>query len=400
MRFWKKLFSKKQFSFGKKVKEEAVKESEEGTESVVLRRDDVNLREQGQRMRYVEGCLEQIKDAEISIGQLTREYSMVTSYLTDMEEIEALPPAERKELCEVADSITEYEKEKNLYEGAAHRMTEADFKRVERMEEEAEEGIRKLAEAEDYQEKIHQDMRRLSGEKHAYQYRKHELKHTMTNMRGMMIVVCFAFVTCMVILLLMEKMLQMETNTGYMLACAAAALAIFTVYMKYTDAAKEKKKVEKAINRLIMLNNRVTIRYINNTNLLDYLRVKYGVKSAEELRSMWEAYQTELKERAKFKELHAELDFQRKELLRILRRYQIKNPEIWLHQTEAISNAKEMVEIRHGLILRRQKLRKQMEYNEKLAESAQTEVRSLVEEYPVYAKEIMEMVSRYEAGVD
>ena len=293
-----------------------------------------------------------------------------------------------------------YEKEKNLYEGAKHRMTEADFRRVERMQEEVTEGISKLTEAEQYQEKIHQDMRRLAGEKHAYQYRKHDLKNMMVNMRGMLIVVCFAFITCMIILLLLERLLEMEVGIGYMLTCVAAAFAAFMIYMKYTDASKEKKKVEKAINRLILLHNRVKIRYVNNTNLLDYLYVKYQVKSAEELLNMWEAYQKELEEREKFRELHAELDVQRKELLRILRRYQIKDPEIWLHQAEAISNPKEMVEIRHGLILRRQKLRKQMEYNERLAESAQTEIRSLVEEFPAYAPEIMEMVSRYERLAD
>ena len=392
MAFWKKWFS-----FGKKKQEEYIEEAaEESAESVVLRRDSMDLREQGQRMRYVESCLEQMKDAEDSIGQLTREYGMVTSYLTDMEEIEALPTAEKEELSKIAESITAYEKEKNLYEGKKERMPEADFRRIERMEEEAEEGIRKLTDAEQYQEKIHQDMRRLAGEKHAYQYRKHDLQNVMVNMRGMMIIISFAFVTCMIILLLLEKLLRMEVGIGYLLSCGVTAFAVFLIYMKYTDASREKKKVERAINRLILLHNKVKIRYVNNTNLLDYLYVKYQVKSAEELLRMWEAYQKEQEERRKFRELYAELDFQRKELLRILRRYQIKDPEIWLHQTEAICNPKEMVEIRHELILRRQKLRKQMEYNERLAESAQTEIRALVEEFPVYASEIMEMVSRYE----
>ena len=54
------------------------------------------------------------------------------------------------------------------------------------------------------------------------------------------------------------------------------------------------------------------------------------------------------------------------------------------------------MEIRHGLIVRRQKLRKQMEYNEQLAESAQMEIRALVEEFPIYREEILEMVEVYE----
>lgn len=392
MGFWKKLFGKK------KRQEEYIEEIEESAESGVLQRDQVDLKDQSQRQRYVRSCLEQLADAESEMETLRREYAAVTSYLTDMEEIEALPPGEKKELSGIADRITAYEKEKNLHEEGGTRMPEAQFRQLERMEGEIAEGIRKLTEAEEYQEKIRQDMRRLSAEKHAYQYRRHELGNTMVNMRGMMIIVSFAFVTCMAILLLMQALLEMDIGIGYILTAAATAFAVFLIYMKYTESAKEKRRVERAINRLILLQNRVKIRYVNNTNLLDYYYMKYGTGSAEELNGLWEAYQTEKEERQKVQELHAELDFHRKELLRILRRFRIKDPEIWLRQTQAITNPKEMVEIRHGLILRRQKLRKQMEYNERLAESAQGEIKSLVEEFPAFAPEIMELVSQYENG--
>ena len=91
-----------------------------------------------------------------------------------------------------------------------------------------------------------------------------------------------------------------------------------------------------------------------------------------------------------------ELDALRRELLTILRRYQIRDPEMWLDQVSAIANEKEMVELRHQLILRRQKLRKQMEYNEKLGENAKGEIKSLVEEFTAFAPEIMEQISDFE----
>ncbi len=390
MGFFKKLFSRWK-------KEKYTEEPEENQDGGLLRRDSVDLLDQGQRMRYVRSCLEQMKDAQAEIGALTKEYGVVTAYLTDMEEIEALPDTERGELSQVADKITAYEKEKSLYENTADRMPDADFKRIERMEEEVSSGIGKLAEAEDYQEKIRQDMRRLAGEKHAYQYRRHDLKNTMANMRGMIIITGFAFVTCMVILLLLQVLLELDISVGYLLTAAVTVLAIFLIYMRYTDAAKEKRQVERAINRQILLQNRVKIRYVNNTNLLDYLYVKYNVASAEELSDLWDIYQKEKEEREKRKELHMELEFQREELLRILRRFQIRYPEIWLRQTQALTSHSEMVEIRHNLILRRQKLRAQMEYNEKLGGNAQMEIKSLAEEFPSYAPEIMEMVSQYEA---
>ena len=74
----------------------------------------------------------------------------------------------------------------------------------------------------------------------------------------------------------------------------------------------------------------------------------------------------------------------------------MQDPDIWLHQTQALLAHGEMVEIRHGLIVRRQKLRKQMEYNENLAESAKAEIKSLAEEFPIYRDEIFAMVEQYE----
>ena len=69
---------------------------------------------------------------------------------------------------------------------------------------------------------------------------------------------------------------------------------------------------------------------------------------------------------------------------------------IWLHQTGAILDPKEMVEVRHAMILRRQQLRKQMEFNTDNAEKAQEQIKKLVTEYPKYAAQILKMVSAYE----
>ena len=90
-------------------------------------------------------------------------------------------------------------------------------------------------------------------------------------------------------------------------------------------------------------------------------------------------------------------DLCQQDLLRVLRRYQINDPAIWLHQTAAILDKKEMVEIRHNLIIRRQSLRRRMDYNkEVIAGKAQAEIKDLVENYPKYGKEILDIVGEYE----
>ena len=65
-------------------------------ESIVYDRGDVNFRDQEQRYEYIKSCLEQMEEAEREVQLLTGEYSVVTSYLTDIEEIEALPEEERR----------------------------------------------------------------------------------------------------------------------------------------------------------------------------------------------------------------------------------------------------------------------------------------------------------------
>ena len=56
-----------------------------------------------------------------------------------------------------------------------------------------------------------------------------------------------------------------------------------------------------------------------------------------------------------------------------------------------------MVEIRHNLIIRRQSLRRRMDYNkEVVAGTSQRDIKALVERYPKYAKEIMKTVEEYE----
>lgn len=150
------------------------------------------------------------------------------------------------------------------------------------------------------------------------------------------------------------------------------------------------------MNKIILLQNKVKIRYINNTNLLDYLYVKYEVPSAEALEKMWKQYLAEKDERVKMEQVMSDLEFHQNELVKLLKRYRLFDPIIWIHQADAILDSKEMVEVRHNLIVRRQRLRKQMEYNKELAVNAQEEIKQIVNEYTKYAAEVMEIVEKYE----
>lgn len=350
-----------------------------------------------QRDDYVRNCLERIADATKELENLTYEYDMVTSYLKDMEEIEALPEEESEQLKECARRVADLQDSKADFMERPRKINDEQYQHMERIAGEVQEGYEKLTEAEEYQSLIKQDLSRLDGERHAYQYRKNEVMSTIADTRGMAVICVVALGLCVVLLLLLQFFLDLDTQAGYLITAIAAAVAITVIYIKHLDARQELRRVENGINKIILLQNKVKIRYVNNTNLLEYLQLKYGVSSSQELMNMWENYQNEKKERENLRKAERDLDYNEQELLKILKCYQIKDPAIWLHQTEAILDRKEMVEIRHNLIIRRQSLRRRMDYNkEVVAGVSQKEIRELVEKHPEYAKEIMSSVEEYE----
>lgn len=371
----------------------------ESQEEYFVSRSRVNMDEASDRMQYIKSLLEQMADAQVQLDSSRKEYKTVELYLKDMEEIDYIPPDEKEQLLVYAKEIYNLEKDKIKYEEKPERLSDADFARMERLEDDTDEGVKRLREAEEYQQAIRNDMVRLENEKQACLFRRQEASESMENLRGMAFICTIAVFVCMAMLLVLQFVLEMNAQIGYILTAAAAAIALAVIYVKYHEAEGEKKHASQSLNKVILLQNRVKIRYVNNTNLLDYLYMKFGISSAKELSSLWERYLSEKDERVRIQETMKELTFSQEQLVRILRKHRLHDPIIWLHQVEALLEPKEMVEVRHALIARRQKLRKQIEFNTANGENAQKEIREIVADYPKYAGEILKMVSEYEDRV-
>ena len=96
--------------FGKKDAPNLQEEKEWG--ETVYEREGTNFHDRQERIRYIESCLEQIGEAQMELNLLQGEYQLVTSYLTDIEEIEALPKEESAQLKDVANKLSTLEKER------------------------------------------------------------------------------------------------------------------------------------------------------------------------------------------------------------------------------------------------------------------------------------------------
>ena len=92
---------KKILNWKRKREEEPIYEIEDWNE-IVYDRDEETIKDTNQRQEYVRGCMDQIAEASRELESLQFEYNMVTSYLKDMEEIDALPREEKAILRECA----------------------------------------------------------------------------------------------------------------------------------------------------------------------------------------------------------------------------------------------------------------------------------------------------------
>lgn len=384
--------------FGKSRESEFQKQAElENWNDIVYTRKDLDMDDPVQRREYINSCLLQMEEASKELDALEVEYNDVTNHLRDMEEIKALPPEQRLEINECASKIIESKEQQEKFNKRTNRMTDEEFEIMERLHPEAKDGIKKLSEAEAYQKKIKNDLKRLDGEHQAYLFREEELISTIDNSKKLTIAIAVVLVIVIAVLLVLQYGLSLNVVYGYMIAILLSAVSITIIHVNSTSAQVEIKSVRKSISRLIMLQNSVKIRYVNNTNLIDYLCIKYRVMNSKELKSMYERYIKECEEREALEFAQKNLDANEKDLIFMLRHYRVKDPDIWIHQVEALVDHNEEVEIRHSLNVRRQSLRKRMAYNKNIvAGNAKMEIEDMARQYPKYTDEILDMVSKYE----
>ena len=385
VKFWQKLFRKKRQRY-----------QEEDWEQLVYTREGVDFELAEDRNSYVDECLEQMVVAARELELLGGEYSLVTAYLTDTEEVEALPQDEQDALMVSAKRLRVVEQERKDYMEKEDRMPDSVYYSMKDKEEELEEGIHKLKEAEDYGAVIKQDLQRLSRERHAYAYRRDELLGMRENLKGMFAIFAGALLVCVIILAVLQFGFNLETAVGYFVAVVTAAIAFTVIWLKFTDAGKELLRVEKATNKLILLQNKVKIKYVNNTNLLNYLYLKYQVENCKTLEKQYEKYLQEKEERKQYEEAEAKRAYYIRNLTEQLSRFRVRYPERFTTNVDALLSRKELVEMRHDLIIRRQTLRKQINYNSDIIKTVKAEIKDIALSYPDYEQEIIAKLNQFE----
>ena len=117
--------------------------------------------------------------------------------------------------------------------------------------------------------------------------------------------------------------------------------------------------------------------------------------AVKQLESMWKEYLRIRAEEEANRQNERQQEVYRSVIIGELHRVGVNDTGIWVRQPQALIDKSEMVEVRHSLNVRRQKLREHIDYNTKQKEKNEAAIIQFVREHPEYAEEAKILMERY-----
>lgn len=379
------------FDFWKRKKNETVEESSTEQDQI-----DFALLSAEERHKYVASQCEIIKECSDFIMESKREYKIVGAYFSDIQMIETMPKEDKAQLEDLAKKIAEVSVDRRMYMAEESRISMTRYRQMSRDEETIVESLKKLQNDEAYLQVVKRDMNVLEGEKMSLRITAREMVERQQMIRKITMVSLFAFALIFLGMTFVGFYAKDNDVTAFfvILLLAAAFLAIDVAI--YTNTIRETRITGKKLNKAITLLNKVKIKLFNTTNVIEYQYAKYDVKSSYELAEQYQLYLEAKKIKESYRTATIELTDLENQLMTALHKLPLHDPKIWLGQVKALYDTREMVEIRHGYSVRRQKLREQIEEAQKKIQTAQGILKDLVDEYPSISSDIMAVREQYQ----
>ncbi|CCX86553.1 putative uncharacterized protein [Clostridium sp. CAG:590] len=342
---------------------------------------------------------DQIVEASYQMEDLRAEYDMVTSYFEDIQMIEELPQNVRKQVTDIAKKIAFLERETSQFVHMDDRISDENFRMIQGMEKDLTTIFGQLKELEDMDMVIRRDMTNLEGEKNAQEYIQESIEQRQHSLKNFIII--FGTISVLVVLTLVVIGIMTKNNLVIpvlLILLIIAGMAAFSVII-YRRLSYEFKMAEKRENRAISLMNKVKIKYVNNTSTLEYLYAKYHVNSLRELEYLHDQYLIMVDEVRKYQQTTGDLREHTDALSKLLYAHGIKDPDIWTKQSLALIDPREMVEVKHSLNVRRQKLREQLAYNEQLRLDGLKDIREMLKTNPELREKVRREMEVYHINI-
>lgn len=346
-------------------------------------------------IRFVLNNCEAIAENERQIAEAKKEYEKVTSYLTDIQRIDMAREDEYREIKDICKSILTLTQERSKYKNRNLTISDAQMRKFEPFEDELVDEIKKMYNAQAYQDAIEGDIKNLKKEKDSLYSQRKEIIAKQNALKGMTKVLAVLIISLIVLLIVIYYATKTDMTLPYLGVVALAGVSAAMLVFESSKNRRDIILVERKINKAITLLNKVKIKYINNINVLDYNCNKFGVKNAKDFEEKWNEYCKMREYEKKFRENTEMLNANNENLVIMLKELGVKDADIWISRCEAIVDSREMVEIRHELNQRRQMLRERIENNEKLKEGIISQLDEMINAHPEIKGELLGIIKEY-----
>lgn len=344
-----------------------------------------------EQKRYIHDCCESVKDCDKQISIAKAEYAQVTEYLTDIQKIDRIAGEDRESLLELCKRIQRLLQERNQYKNRTFTITERQMRRFDRYQDDLIDEIKKMYQNEMYQKAIDSDIRHLEAEKAYIRENQRAIIERQDFLKKLARGISVLIGSLVILFIILYFNLDSNMTYPYIGTLALAAVAAAVIFTESNKNRYEIAVSDKKYNKAVELLNRTKIKYVNNISVLDYNREKFGVKNAADFENLWGEYCKTKEYERRFRDNTEQLSKSNDSLQRLLDSHGVNDTEVWLVQTYAILDDREMVEIRHDLNQRRQKLREQIKYNTDTKEDYEQHIRKVVEESE-FGREILKEV--------
>lgn len=347
------------------------------------------------RRAFYKECSELIEEAVVQSEQAKNEYGLVTNYLSDLQKIEALSGEGRAEVEAAAKSLLALEVEKERMKKQEPAISEAQKGFFALHEGEIPKTITWLRGEEEHQREIEGKMKFLAGEKSVYQMEQEECLERNEFLKKMMLGISAGAGVFLLLFFCIGERTGKDLRIPFLLLVIAALLFAMYVVVSVRKNIYTMKAAQIKRNKIITIENKIKLRYVNCTWGIEYAYEKYHASSAMQLETMWKEYIRLREEEEQYRKNERQQEVHRSSIIRELRRVGVTDAGIWVMQPQALIDKNEMVEVRHSLNVRRQKLREHIDYNMKQKEDNETAIVRFVKEHPEYAQEVKPLIERY-----
>ncbi|MBP5159366.1 MAG: hypothetical protein ILP10_03610 [Lachnospiraceae bacterium] len=333
-----------------------------------------------------------LKSIEKQQKEQKNEYAIVTAALADIQKIEAAGQPDRKEILDYASSIIDLKREREKYLKYERKLSEEQYGTFAMYESRIPEQMSQMEENERYMSLINNDIRHLEGEKGSIRYEIEEMEKKQRDLRKFLIAIGIFAVIAFTALIVATEITGLDFTVPFFAAGVAALLAAFYVLFSMRKTTLTLMRDGQKMNRVIMLLNKVKIKYVNCSSALDYAYEKFDVNSYHELAYRWQAYLSEKKEEENQKRNTGMLSSYRSSLARSLARIGVNDPLIWAQQPEPLVDKDALREMSSKYSDRRQKLRAAIEFSNKQINMCNEEIEALISKNPTHEQTIRKLM--------